>query len=142
LSFWPVCCLTIIIKAQLLTAHGFLKPQLKFLLEASCSVTLPAPLKSFTKSINSPFFNKLNNNKMKTLTKISALVVFAIGTSSVVKAQTTPAAPNQSIVLSIGAESGFSAGISKMPISGALADRYKPTSRSAQICTSLPTQDT
>jgi hypothetical protein len=46
---------------------------------------------------------------MKTLTKISAFVVFTIGMSGVVKAQ-TPAAPNQSIVLSIGAESGFSAG--------------------------------
>lgn len=47
---------------------------------------------------------------MKTLTKISALVVLAISLSTVGKAQTTTSAPAQSTILSIGAEGGFSAG--------------------------------
>jgi hypothetical protein len=47
---------------------------------------------------------------MKTLTKISALLVLAIGFTSIAKAQTTQATSNQSIVLSVGAESGISTG--------------------------------
>jgi hypothetical protein len=47
---------------------------------------------------------------MKTLTKISALVVLAISLSTIGKAQTTTSAPAQSTILSVGAEGGFSAG--------------------------------
>ncbi|MET3501283.1 hypothetical protein ABIC45_002895 [Mucilaginibacter rubeus] len=47
---------------------------------------------------------------MKSLSKISALTVLAIAFTSLAQAQTTPTASDRPIVLSVGAEGGFSAG--------------------------------
>lgn len=47
---------------------------------------------------------------MKSLSKTAALAVLAIAFTGVAKAQTNQAASDRSIVLSIGAEGGFSAG--------------------------------
>ena len=47
---------------------------------------------------------------MKNLTKISALAILAIGFTGIAKAQTGQATPGRPIVLSFGAEGGFSAG--------------------------------